>query len=364
MVSLQDFDLMMRAAAMAVVLLFALVLARDHGHTLPARLALCMFAGIVCHLFSEMPGYEQRPAWFNAFSVIAETSMFPFFWLFTRAWFDDENRIGWRSWLVVGLVAMLTILNIMSHRDALTDLWFVDLAARTSWVTLLVAGLWVAWRGRNDDLVEARRRLRTGFIWTVGTTAIIITSIYLVYNQMLGIRAPESIAIGVSTAILLIGGALAYALLGVRQANLFEARERSPMTEDPTLAPLAERLKRHMTDTLAWRDETLTIASLATQLGEQEYRLRRTINRHLGYRNFASFLNGYRLDEVRAALADKSQSEVPILTIALDAGFGSLGTFNRAFRDAEGMTPSAFRQVAGKALVDSEMSARSGQFRN
>ena len=47
--------------------------------------------------------------------------------------------------------------------------------------------------------------------------------------------------------------------------------------------------------------------------------------------------------EVKAALTDPSQKDVPILTIALDAGFGSLGPFNRAFREAEGMTPSEYR---------------------
>ncbi|MFM9852583.1 MAG: helix-turn-helix domain-containing protein, partial [Sphingomonadaceae bacterium] len=60
--------------------------------------------------------------------------------------------------------------------------------------------------------------------------------------------------------------------------------------------------------------------------------------------------NGYRLSEVKAALRDPSQREVPILTIALDAGFGSLAPFNRAFREAEGCTPSEFRAVAMNAL--------------
>ena len=46
----------------------------------------------------------------------------------------------------------------------------------------------------------------------------------------------------------------------------------------------------------------------------------------------------------QGVLADPVQREVPILTIALDAGFGSLGPFNRAFRDAEGMTPSEYRK--------------------
>jgi AraC-like DNA-binding protein len=75
------------------------------------------------------------------------------------------------------------------------------------------------------------------------------------------------------------------------------------------------------------------------------------INGQLGYRNFAAFLNGYRLDEVKAALNDPTQRGVPILTIALDAGFGSLGPFNRAFREAEAMTPSEFRsQMADSGI--------------
>ena len=71
--------------------------------------------------------------------------------------------------------------------------------------------------------------------------------------------------------------------------------------------------------------------------------MRGLINGQLGQRNFAAFLNGYRLEEVKAALVDPEQRQVPILTIALDAGFGSLGPFNRAFREVEGMTPTEYR---------------------
>jgi len=35
---------------------------------------------------------------------------------------------------------------------------------------------------------------------------------------------------------------------------------------------------------------------------------------------------------------------VPVLTLALDAGFNSLGPFNRAFKAATGLTPSEFRR--------------------
>ena len=78
-----------------------------------------------------------------------------------------------------------------------------------------------------------------------------------------------------------------------------------------------------------------------------EYRLRRLINGQLGYRNFNAFLNGYRIEEARAALADPSQAEVPVTTIALDAGFQSIGPFNRAFKVSTGVTPTEYPSRRG-----------------
>jgi AraC-like DNA-binding protein len=54
----------------------------------------------------------------------------------------------------------------------------------------------------------------------------------------------------------------------------------------------------------------------------------------------------YRIDEAKAALADPAQKQVPVLTIAMDAGFQSIGPFNRAFKAATGQTPTEFRRDA------------------
>ena len=110
--------------------------------------------------------------------------------------------------------------------------------------------------------------------------------------------------------------------------------------EDARAAAILERLMRE--ERLA-REPGLTVAALAARLRMPEYRLRRLINQRLGHRNFNAFLNQWRLGEVKDALADRAQREVPISTIALDAGFASLGPFNRAFRAETGLTPSAFR---------------------
>ena len=102
-----------------------------------------------------------------------------------------------------------------------------------------------------------------------------------------------------------------------------------------------------MTVDRVYRQDGLTIGALAQRLGLPEYRLRRLINQALGYRNFNSFLNDYRLREAKAALADPDQAAVPVLTIALDAGFASLGPFNRAFKADTGLTPSEYRRLIG-----------------
>jgi AraC-like DNA-binding protein len=110
------------------------------------------------------------------------------------------------------------------------------------------------------------------------------------------------------------------------------------------------RLEYLMTTERTYRHEGLTIGLLAARLGMPEYRLRMLINEGLGHRNFNAFLNRYRLDEAKAALADLGQAEVPVLTIALDAGFQSLAPFNRAFKADTGLTPTEFRRKAAAGV--------------
>ncbi len=134
--------------------------------------------------------------------------------------------------------------------------------------------------------------------------------------------------------------------------------EPAELPDAATLAALDDLMEQQR----CYREEGLTIAALAARLGMPEYRLRRVINQGLQYRNFSEFLNRYRLADVTSALADPAQDEVPILTIALDAGFGSIGPFNRAFKAHTGVTPTEFRRtrprrrlaVSETAFADSE----------
>ena len=102
----------------------------------------------------------------------------------------------------------------------------------------------------------------------------------------------------------------------------------------------ASRRPGAMVEERLYRREGLTLAALAQALGIGEAALRAQINQELGYRNFNDFLHHYRLQEASARLAKEA---LPILTIALECGYGSIGPFNRAFKQRMGMTPSEYR---------------------
>jgi AraC-like DNA-binding protein len=213
------------------------------------------------------------------------------------------------------------------------------------------AALWEVWCGREGDLIESRRRLRPRLVAAVAFYVVVIALTQIAVHNM---GMPDWLLGIVNGSIVAISLGFCAAMFGMRQADLFGpmAAARSGSTRPAVDGPLADKLRSHMDQHKAWRDEGLSIAKLAAQLGEQEYRLRRTINGQLGHRNFSAFLNDYHLAEVKATLADPAQRDVPIISIALDAGFGSIGPFNRAFREAEGMTPSEFR---ARALAVSEI---------
>jgi AraC-like DNA-binding protein len=120
-------------------------------------------------------------------------------------------------------------------------------------------------------------------------------------------------------------------------------------TEEAADQKLVDALMRLMADERIYRHDNITIGTLATRLKIPEYRLRRLINQRLGYRNFNVFLNNHRIEEAKAALADPTQAEVPVITIAMDAGFQSLGPFNRAFKATTGVTPTEYRRKASAA---------------
>jgi len=91
-------------------------------------------------------------------------------------------------------------------------------------------------------------------------------------------------------------------------------------------------------------ETNLTIKKLAINLSIPEHQLRELINQQLGFKNFSSFLNSHRVPAACSQFQDINNIRKPILSIALDLGYGSIGPFNRAFKDIAGKTPTEYRK--------------------
>lgn len=91
-------------------------------------------------------------------------------------------------------------------------------------------------------------------------------------------------------------------------------------------------------------DPALSLALLARRLGTNTGHLSRALNEGLG-QNFSAFVNGLRCEAVAAEIREGRRDD--LLDLALEAGFSSKASFNRAFVQRYGMAPSAYRRAHG-----------------
>ncbi len=347
-------DWALRGGTCALVVLIAAALLRDHGGLIAARLAALFAVGTGTYAITSAAGFSAHLGLWTVPLLALSAGNNVVFWALSSALFDDEFRLRWWH------AALWFVLVVAGTAACFLSLWLLGLGLTLSsfvFAVLAMAQALTTWRA---DLVEGRRRLR---LFVVGASSLYIG--LTAVAQLAGVQrsAPESASLTGAAGLLAIAGAVAWSLLRVGGAQTLFAPAAAPSQPDeeaavptpPVDQGLVAALERLMTSERAYRQDGLTIGGLAQQLGLAEYRLRRLINQALGYRNFNSFVNHYRIAEAKAALADPAQVEVPVLTIALDTGFSSLGPFNRAFKAETGMTPSEYRRQSSGKQDDSRI---------
>jgi AraC-like DNA-binding protein len=355
---LATLDIAFRAAGTSLLVLISVVVLRDFGTKAAARLAAALAAGTAVYAVSSAVGFSSLigQGTFAGASLIAiATANIVVFWLFTRAVFDDAFEVRPSHFAVWLAVAGVSFANCLLAGASMTWPYLIGAGLNIlslAFIALAIAQTIATWSG---DLVEGRRRLRA-FVVTVAAAYGVFNAL----SQLAGQAGPPSPTVSAANAaiLLVVVAVIALSLTRLAGDDLFAAAA-APALAAEKAAPETSLAERNLVDALnalmieqrVYREEGLSIGVLASKLGVPEYRLRRLINGQLGYRNFSAFLNGYRIEEARAALADPSQAEVPVTTIALDAGFQSIGPFNRAFKVSTGVTPSEYRRarLAGAA---------------
>lgn len=85
----------------------------------------------------------------------------------------------------------------------------------------------------------------------------------------------------------------------------------------------------------------LSLSDLATKLKTNTSMLSAAINQNFG-KNFNDFVNEYRVEEVKRQLKNPANAHLSLLGVAMECGFNSKSTFNRAFKKFTGQSPKEF----------------------
>jgi AraC-like DNA-binding protein len=351
-------DLGFRGAAVGLLLMMVVLLLRDRRFCTGMLLNAALAGGAAAYATTTAPFFPKGWTWWSSPLLALSFGTPVIFWLWAQAAFDDDFVVRRRHgalWAVyVGLALLVSYgwtTSSMLAKPAGRALSLVALVLAISAAVQTVS----TWRA---DLVAGRRRLRVAVLIGILVFTVVVNGSDLASIPSASVGIPGSLvgALGLCALAALGGWSLLQVPSPAVVAITVEAPDnagdvahfesRGENGRDAIAPLLLRRLDNLMTVERIYRHEGLTIGTLAAKLDLPEYRLRQVINEGLGFRNFNAFLNRYRIEEAKAALSDTSQKDVPVLTIAMDAGFQSIGPFNRAFKTDTGLTPTEFRRLA------------------
>lgn len=288
-------------------------------------------------------------------------------WLIGRSLFEDDQRIHPAIWVLIVLSISLRMSGqLMVEGPVPRDSWtfiFLFFLPQLFMLTLACHVVYMACRGRESDLVELRRQLRVPFAIGMGSIVGLIIGAGFFWD---GSQQTDSLYFFLMFLLIL------FINLGMFQIHKDTPQLIHMAGDEPSLtqitngvvesgsqtgeghrtndAPISrqdqmliDRVLKAMQQERLYAESGLTIGDLAVKVSVQEYRLRRLINQSLHYRNFNQFLNQYRIEEAARRLLDPEEQHIPISSIALDVGYASLSSFNKAFKDTYHVTPSVYR---------------------
>jgi AraC-like DNA-binding protein len=179
---------------------------------------------------------------------------------------------------------------------------------------------------------------------------VVILALLFMFAETLGIATAtlDSLFAGGLTVVVFMTG-----WMSLQQPEIFSgpladvlpesASPRSLKLSESQLAGYRELLKSAEQEGRFYLDRDITAQSLARQIGVPQHHLSFLLNAELGC-NFFAYINSLRIQEVKRLLRDDHHAGETILDIALNCGFNNKATFNKAFREHSGTTPSQYRR--------------------
>ncbi|MEM1052825.1 MAG: helix-turn-helix domain-containing protein [Pseudomonadota bacterium] len=335
----------MHSASFALLGVLAVLVTINQLRSITGKLLMSLCVTLMALMISTLPSEANLPPALLWTARILDVPNTVLAWLFVKSMLEDEFRIQLKH-LFVSLLYCLGAWSLwLNHWIEWTPYivevsWVINLSVLALFLRLLVQ----IWKQRRDDLLHKRRQFRLVFVLLVtGTVSVSIISEIFVRSI-----SPEAVDLNkmLITLSLVILGFLWLARIPASHiaflATLPQPEGAKPVATDKAKAILA-RIDQCMEEEELWRDPSLSLPELAKAVGVGEKRLRTLINEHLGYRNFPAFVASYRIEAVKAMIRDERKRDDTVSSLAFSCGFNSLASFNRLFKQSEGVSPLEYR---------------------
>jgi AraC-like DNA-binding protein len=302
------------------------------------------FAGLLLFCLRKLAALPAGQL--NDLLAVASSATCGWSWLLTRALFREpgQRESPWPLGAVILLTATGAFLQFAGSSEGSLTHMAGNLQQLLSSTVLLLAVTESlrTWR-RDMPAPELRFRL----VFAGGYAALVVVSAVWI-NQSpegsFGARSGDGVKVTCAMAAMLLAG------LALRHRRLnplpgaAPTRRRSPISVDDE--QLACRIRELLGRESLHLQHDLKVADLARELGVPEYKVTQCITGPLSFPNFNQMINHWRVERAMRMLGDARHANLPVLTIALDCGFGSIGPFNRAFKAQTGVTPTQFRAAS------------------
>lgn len=278
-------------------------------------------------------------------------------WLLSLKLFDDNfavQEIPRVIWILAGsALLMRSIGSYYAHYE----IELGGLAYLVTWgysqlvlIGFSIASIYVAVKGYRTDLVVERRHERVIFVIGVALLLLMMAGnrgvwVYVGISEGAFRPVPLPQVVYSIYAYFATAALFLWKFRAVQLSTVTSPAHQSPSKTDEEIhrqeQGLSARIQQAMEENKLFREPSLTVPALAAHLNSQEYLVRRSINKHMGYRNFSAFLNHYRITEAERLLRTTKD---PITNIGFDVGYVSLSSFFAAFRSVYSVTPKQYRE--------------------
>lgn len=150
--------------------------------------------------------------------------------------------------------------------------------------------------------------------------------------------------------IILVFYSFAFSIFGYQQDRIYpeEIPIKKPKyshtgLKTENIEKLKTSLLALMTERKLYQDPELSILDVAQELHTPRHHITQVLNDQMN-KNFYTFINEFRIDDVKKRLKDPKNDNLTVLAIAFDAGFNSKSSFNTLFKTYTGLTPSDYRK--------------------